>query len=56
MQHSSSTEGNWEIKAYFYENVDLEDELFQQVDKLFPLLGKVMWGKMEVKPSQTGND
>lgn len=54
LNHSGMTEGNWEIKAYFYENIDLEDELFFQVDKLFPLIGKVMWGKTEVKPSQIG--
>lgn len=54
LDHSSMTDGNWDIKAYFYENIDLEDELFHQVDKLFPLIGKVMWGKTEVKPSQIG--
>jgi len=54
LEHSSMSEGAWEIKAYFYENIDLEDELFFQIDKLFPLLGKVMWGKTEVKPGQIG--
>lgn len=54
LQHSGMSEGYWEIKAYFYENVDLEDALFSQVDKLFPLVGKVMWGKTEVKPAQIG--
>lgn len=54
LQHSSMSEGTWEIKAYFYENVDLEDALFFQVDKLFPFVGKIMWGKTEVKPGQTG--
>lgn len=54
LDHSSMSEGAWEIKAYFYENIDLEDELFFQIDKLFPLLGKVMWGKTEVKPGQIG--
>lgn len=54
LQHSGMSEGYWEIKAYFYENVDLEESLFSQVDKLFPLIGKVMWGKTEVKPKQIG--
>lgn len=54
LQHSSMSEGSWTIKAYFYENINLEDELYSQVNKLFPLVGKVMWGKTEVKPSQIG--
>lgn len=54
LQHSGMTEGYWDVKAYFYENVDLEDALFFQVGKLFPLVGKVMWGKTEVKPGQIG--
>ncbi|USK57820.1 hypothetical protein LIS82_26735 (plasmid) [Cytobacillus solani] len=54
LDHSSMSEGSWEIKAYFYENIDLEDSLFFQIDKLFPLVGKVMWGKTEVKPGQIG--
>ncbi|WP_066297991.1 hypothetical protein [Bacillus sp. FJAT-29937] len=54
LQHSGMTNGYWDIKAYFYEDVDLEDALFLQVGKLFPLVGKVMWGKTEVKPGQIG--
>lgn len=54
LDHAGMSEGSWEIKAYFYENVDLEDALFTQVDKLFPLVGKIMWGKTEVKPGQIG--
>lgn len=54
LEHSSMSEGAWEIKSYFYENIDLEDSLFFQIDKLYPLVGKVMWGKTEVKPGQIG--
>lgn len=54
LNHAGMTEGFWEIKAYFYENVDLEDALFSQVNKLFPFVGKVMWGKTEVKAGQIG--
>lgn len=54
LQHAGMSEGSWDIKAYFYEGVDYEDELFFQVDKLFPFVGKVMWGKTEVKPGQIG--
>lgn len=54
LKHPSMSDKNWEIKAYFYEGVDYEDTLYSQVDKLFPFIGKVMWGKTEVKPGQTG--
>lgn len=52
--HPSMSEEYWEIKSYFYEGIDYEDALFSQVDKLFPFVGKVMWGKTEVKPGQIG--
>lgn len=54
LDHPSMSEGTWEIKAYFYEGVDYEDGLYSQVNKLFPFVSKVMWGKTEVKPGQTG--
>lgn len=54
LSHPSMSPNYWEIKAYFYEGIDYEDELFGQVNKLFPFVGKVMWGKTEVKPGQIG--
>jgi len=54
LDHPSMSKQTWEIKAYFYEGVDYEDVLFYQVNKLFPFVGKIMWGKTEVKPGQIG--
>ncbi|MED3554067.1 hypothetical protein [Cytobacillus praedii] len=54
LEHPSMSKDSWEIKAYFYEGIDYEDALFTQVDKLFPFIGKIMWGKTEVKPGQIG--
>lgn len=46
--------GNWEVKAYFYENLNLEERVFNEVDRYFPLLGKVWWDGVELKPGQIG--
>lgn len=46
--------GHWEVKAYFYENVNVEKRVFNEVGRYFPLLDKVRWGVAELKPNQIG--
>lgn len=45
-----------QVKAYFYQNVDVVAEAMEQVKEegTFPLLQKVMWGKTELKKGQLG--
>lgn len=46
--------GHWNAKAYFYENVDAEKRVFNEVNRYFPLLDKVRWGVAELKHNQIG--
>lgn len=46
--------GNWEVKAYFYDKKNLEEQIFNEVDRYFPLLGKVWWDGVELKVGQIG--
>ncbi|EFV75037.1 MULTISPECIES: hypothetical protein [Cytobacillus] len=46
--------GHWNVKAYFYENVNVEKRVFNEVGRYFPLLDKVRWGVAELKHNQIG--
>lgn len=46
--------GYWKVKAYFYENVNVEKKVFNEVNRYFPLLDKVRWGVAELKNNQIG--
>ncbi|MBN8202536.1 hypothetical protein LG291_25265 (plasmid) [Cytobacillus firmus] len=46
--------GYWKVKAYFYENVNVEQKVFNEVNRYFPLLDKVRWGVAELKHNQIG--
>lgn len=45
-----------QVKAYFFENVDVVEESMKRVDTggTFPLMNKVMWGKTELWKGQLG--
>lgn len=44
----------WKVKAYLYEDLDVENALFKEFERYFPLLGKVIWEGMELRPGQIG--
>lgn len=46
--------GTWEVKGYFYDNVNVEERVFNEIDRYFPLLGKVWWDGIELKVGQIG--
>lgn len=46
--------GFWKVKAYFYDKVNVEERVFNEVDRYFPLLGKVWWDGIELKVGQIG--
>ncbi|EWG08989.1 SLAP domain-containing protein [Cytobacillus firmus] len=46
--------GHWNVKAYFYDNVNVEKQVFNEVNRYFPLLDKVRWGVAELKNNQIG--
>lgn len=50
----SMATGYWDVKAYFYEDVNVERKVFNEVHRYFPLLDKVRWGVAELKHNQIG--
>lgn len=48
------TPGTWEVKAYFYDKANVEEQLFNEIGRYFPLLGKVWWDGIELTPGQIG--
>jgi hypothetical protein len=46
--------GMWDVKAYFYNKVNVEEQLFNQIGHYFPLLGKISWDGAELKTGQIG--
>lgn len=48
------TDGYWDVSAYFYDGVNVEKQSFNEVNRYFPLLGKVWWDGIELKPGQIG--
>ncbi|MGA5692675.1 hypothetical protein [Cytobacillus pseudoceanisediminis] len=54
LETPNMTTGHWKVKAYFYENVNVEKRVFNEVGRYFPLLDKVRWGVAELKHNQIG--
>lgn len=50
----SMSTGWWNVKAYFYEDVNVEKRVYNELGRYFPLLDKVRWGVAELKQNQIG--
>jgi hypothetical protein len=50
----NKVKGLWEVKAYFYDNVNVEKRVFNEIVRYFPLLDKVRWDNAELKHKQIG--
>jgi hypothetical protein len=54
LDYPSLGKGLWKVKAYFYEGVNVEKQLFDVREQYFPLLRKVWWDGVELKVGQIG--
>jgi len=54
--NSYALQEDGQVKAYFFEGIDLVEESIQRVGSqgTFPLMNKVMWGKTELWKGQLG--
>ncbi|MFD5853177.1 hypothetical protein ACFWGC_23785 [Cytobacillus pseudoceanisediminis] len=51
---NAGEEGYYGVRAFFYEGVNIKQQVINEIDRYFPLLGKVWWDGVELKVGQIG--